>query len=400
VRQVITRLYGIGFVDPERWGGGRFPTLPDVFSSSSRREVRHDLSELSLGRTARTLTAFDPTTARLELSFLADAHARPFTAFARVRFAGDGIADGGVRVPVRQGGRFVLKRLGGGWTIVGYHVDARVPPPGSVRAKVRQASLPTTAPRRAPFFLLVIGSDARPGQGVAHTRADSIHIVAFNPRLGRGSIVGIPRDSYVSIPGHGVNKINASLAEGGPRLVVQTVEHLTGAHIDAYVLTGFDGFKRLVNAIGGLRISIPYRMDDPFSKAHFSPGPANLSARKALAFSRDRHDVPGGDFGRSKNQGRVLLAALAQLRDRFRHDPTSLIPWAIGGARELQTDLTLPQIVDLLLEATTIPPSRMRNTVVSGSGATAHGLSIVRLGSKARAIFRDVAHDGVLGRHR
>jgi len=294
----------------------------------------------------------------------------------------------------------VLKRLGSGWTIVGYRVDESVPPPGAVKAKVRTASLPTTAPRRTPFFLLVIGSDARPGQGVAHTRADSIHIVAFNPRVDRGSIVGIPRDSYVPIPGHGVNKINAALTEGGPQLVVQTVEHLTGVHIDAYVLTGFDGFKRLVNAIGGLRITIPYRMNDPFSKAHFSPGPANLSARKALAFSRDRHDVPGGDFGRSKNQGRVLLAALAQLRERFQHDPASLIPWAIGGARELETDLTLPQIVDLLLEATTISPSRIRNTVVSGSGATVHGLSIVRLGSKAHAVFRDLAHDGVLGGHR
>jgi anionic cell wall polymer biosynthesis LytR-Cps2A-Psr (LCP) family protein len=141
-------------------------------------------------------------------------------------------------------------------------------------------------------------------------------------------------------------------------------------------------------------------MNDPNSKAHFQPGPARLSGRHALAFSRDRHDVPGGDFGRSLNQGRVMLAALQQLRDRFHRDPAALIPWAIAGATYLKTDLDLHEIVDLLVEVTSISPSRIRNKVVSGSGAMVHGQSIVRLGSKAGVVFRDVARDGVLGRHR
>jgi LCP family protein required for cell wall assembly len=400
VRETMTRLYSIGFVDPGLWSGGRFPALPDLFAPSARSQVHRDLADLSLGRTARTLTSVEPTTARLDLAFLTDAKARPVTAFADMRFEGIGQADDGVEVSIEQSGHYVVKRTNAGWSIVGYRVQARVPPPGHVRAQVRMASLPPSVPRRAPFFLLVIGSDARPGQSVSRTRADSLHIVAFNPRVGRGTIVGIPRDSYVPIPGRGVDKINASLSLGGPQLVVQTVEHLTGVHIDAYVLTGFDGFKRLVNAIGGLKIQIPYRMNDPFSKAHFRPGPAKLSARQALAFSRDRHDVPGGDFGRSKNQGRVILAALQQLRERFHHDPASMIPWAVAGTAELQTDLTLEQTVDLLLEATTIRPSRIRNTVVSGSGATVHGLSVVRLGSKAHAVFHDLARDGVLGGRR
>jgi LCP family protein required for cell wall assembly len=262
------------------------------------------------------------------------------------------------------------------------------------------ASFSPDVSSRGPFFLLVIGSDARPGQAAARTRSDSLHIVAFDPRLGRGTVVGIPRDSFVPIPGAGTNKINAALALGGPGLVVRTVERLTGVHIDAYVLTGFDGFKRLINAIGGLRVRIPYRMNDPYSKAHFTPGPARLSGRRALAFSRDRHDVPGGDFGRSLNQGRELIAALQQLRDRFRHDPTAMIPWAIAGSTYLQTDLGIQQIADLLLQVNSISPSRIRNLVVSGSGATVHGQSVIRLGVKARAVFRDLAGDGVLGGHR
>jgi LCP family protein required for cell wall assembly len=400
VRETMTRLYSIAFVDPQRWDEGRFPSLPDLFASDARPEVRRDVEELTLGRTARTLLAVRPTHARVDVTFLVDAQQRPLTAFARMEFDGTGMADRGVELPIRHTGRYVLRRTNGTWRIVAYDVRSDVPPPGEVRSRVREAAFSPPVSSRGAFFLMVIGSDARPGQSVSHTRADSLHIVAFNPRLGRGTIVGIPRDSFVPIPGFGTNKINAALSGGGPELVVRTVERLTGVRIDAYVLTGFDGFKRMINAIGGLEVRIPYRMDDPLSKAHFHPGPARLSGRRALAFSRDRHDVPGGDFGRSKNQGRVMIAALEQLRDRFRRDPAELVPWAIAGARYLSTDLDLREMAELLLEVTSIEPGRIRNTVVSGSGGTVHGQSVVRLGSKAHAVFRDLARDGVLGRHR
>jgi LCP family protein required for cell wall assembly len=396
----MTQLYTIGFVDPSRWDDGRFTSLPNLFAPEARPGVRRDLNELTLGRTARELLAVRPSHARLDVTFLVDAKGRPLTAFSEMDFEGVGTAEQGVQVPVHHAGDFVLRRMHGRWQIVAYDVRARVPSPGEVRSRVRMASFSPDVSSRGPFFLLVIGSDARPGQSVAHTRADSLHIVAFNPRLGRGTIVGIPRDSFVAISGLGTSKINSALPFGGPELVVKTVERLSGVHIDGYVLTGFDGFKRLINAIGGLEVRIPYPMNDPDSKAHFKPGPARLSGRRALAFSRDRHDVPGGDFGRSLNQGRVMLAALQQLRDHFGRDPAELLPWAIAGATYLKTDLDLHEMVDLLVEVTSIPPSRIRNKVVSGSGATVHGQSIVRLGSKAAAVFRDVARDGVLGRRR
>jgi LCP family protein required for cell wall assembly len=400
IRGTMTQLYTVAFVDPSRWDDGRFPSLGSFFAPEARAGVRRDVDELTLGRTARELLAVRPSRAKLDVTFLVDPNDRPVTAFADMAFDGVGMAAHGVHVPVHQAGDFVLRRMHGRWQIVAYDVRARVPSPGEVRSRVRMASFSPAVSSRGPFFLLVIGSDARPGQGVAHTRADSLHIVAFNPRLGRGTIVGIPRDSFVAIPGVGTSKINAALTFGGPELVVRTVERLSGVHIDGYVLTGFDGFKRLVNAIGGLKVRIPYRMNDPNSKAHFQPGPARLSGRHALAFSRDRHDVPGGDFGRSLNQGRVMLAALQQLRDRFHRDPAALLPWAIAGASYLKTNLDLREMVDLLVEVTSITPSRIRNMVVSGNGATVHGQSIVRLRSKAAAVFRDVTRDGVLGRHR
>jgi hypothetical protein len=97
------------------------------------------------------------------------------------------------------------------------------------------------------------------------------------------------------------------------------------------------------------------------------------------------------------DQGRVLLATLRTLRSELARDPARLVPWLLAAARYVRTDLSLSQMATLLLAASTFRPGRVRNTVVSGSGAAANGQSIVRLGSGAQRVFRDVARDGILG---
>jgi anionic cell wall polymer biosynthesis LytR-Cps2A-Psr (LCP) family protein len=138
-------------------------------------------------------------------------------------------------------------------------------------------------------------------------------------------------------------------------------------------------------------------MSDRYSGANFDRGTKRLNGRQALAFSRNRHDAPGGDFGRSLNQGELLVAALREFKTDLRKDPLTLFRWLVAGMRSLQTDLTLPETVDLLLAATSIDPAKVRNRVVSGSGATVGGASVVRLGSSAQAMFRDLRRDGLLG---
>jgi LCP family protein required for cell wall assembly len=397
IRRTFTDLYETAFVDPDRWAGGRFPGLERFFFRDARPTVRTDLNELTVGRAARRLDAVRPRRARLDLQFVVDGGRHAVVAFADMTFHAVGTTPGGDRVPVDQHGRYVLGRANGAWRIESYDVRAhiRLPGPGAAARSARFVPGPGTPD---PLFVLVIGSDARPGQPATGTRADSLHIVSVNPRLGRGAIVGIPRDSYVWIPRHGTQKINAALFYGGPELVVRTVEALTGVRVDAYLLTGFDGFHRLVDAIGGVDVRVPYRMDDAASGAHFAPGPEHLNGRKALAFSRDRHDAPGGDLGRSMNQGRVILATLRRLRSAMSTDPARMLPWLVGAARFLSTDLSLSQMSELLLAASTFDPGRIRSTVVWGSGATAGGQSIVRLGPPAYAVFRDLARNGVLGR--
>ena len=283
----------------------------------------------------------------------------------------------------------------GAWLAVGAALAQQTPAP-SVEAISRDlaAAVAPELPSNEPVFVLAIGSDARPNKPVTGALADSLHIVAYNPKTGVASILGIPRDSYVSIPGRGSQKINASLFQGGPDLTVETVERLTGIRFDGYLLTGFEDFRQAVTEVGGVDVRIPYPMSDAASGARFDPGPAHLDGPKALAFSRNRHDAPGGDFGRSLNQGRVLVAALDALREDVRDDPAALFRWLLVGARYLETDLPIERMVDLAFAALTV--ERVKNEVVSGSGGFAGGASIIRLGSAAQAKFRDIARDGML----
>jgi LCP family protein required for cell wall assembly len=323
--------------------------------------------------------------------FLTDAQRRAVLAVADMRFRGVGL-DGPDRRPIRHDGSYTLRKVNGRWRIVAYEVAARTIGPRA------EAAFAPGFPSLDPTFVLVIGSDARPGGSVSSTRADSLHIVGVNPRRGRASVLGIPRDSWVAIPGGGTDKINAALVRGGPEMLVQTVERLSGISIDAYVLTGFEGFQAIVKAIGGIDIRIPDPIVDAAAHARLDEGRQHLSARQTLAFSRARHALPNGDFGRSLNQGRVLIATLAALRETYRSGgAAALFPWALAGAEHLRTDLSLTDIFDLLVAAPAFEPRRVRNEVAVGRTGTIAGKSVVILGPGAYAQFRDLGRDGLLG---
>jgi LCP family protein required for cell wall assembly len=249
-----------------------------------------------------------------------------------------------------------------------------------------------------PIFILAIGSDARPGvcEPVERCLADSLHLIGINPRKGAASILGFPRDSYVPIPGVGTRKINDSLFYGGPELVAQTVEDLVGVNIDYYLLTSFLGLRQMVNAVDGIEVEIPYPMSDAASGASFAAGPATLDGKQALAFARNRKDTPNGDFSRSENQGRLLVAALEQLRKEVRRDPLALLRWVVAGMTHIQMDLSAGEVFRLALSALTIEPNQVVNRVVPGGLGFAGEASVVLLGGEADAIFADIRDDGLL----
>ena len=245
--------------------------------------------------------------------------------------------------------------------------------------------------------ILAVGSDARPGQNPLASRADSIHVIFLQPRKGQAVIVGIPRDSWVSIPGHGSDKINSAMSSGGPRRLVQTIERNFGARIDYWAVTTFSGIARMVDQVGGLQVRIPFEMHDPYSGANFHRGLRRLRGKQVLAFARDRHSVASGDFGRQENGGRVFVSALVQFRKEYRRNPSRLLRWVAAGVRNMDTELSVDELVGLAFTATHVEMKHVRNVVLPGGTGSIGGLSVVTLSmSAARSIFADARVDGAL----
>lgn len=244
-------------------------------------------------------------------------------------------------------------------------------------------------------FFLVIGSDARPGEEMTHTRGDSVHIVAVDPLIRKGTILGLPRDSYVDVPGHGKRKINSALVFGGPELMVQTVRKLTGLPISYYAVVGFDGFVRMTDELRGVDINVPYRMEDrPYSGADFEPGWHHMDGKQVLAFSRDRHSLPNGDFDRSFNQGRVILDTLRKLRAET-SDSSGIRKWLNVLYKHARLDMSLADAVNLGVLARQLAPSNLINVVAPGEAQNVDGQSVVVLSDQAYALFRDVGADAL-----
>ncbi|HEX9890452.1 MAG TPA: LCP family protein [Actinomycetota bacterium] len=274
--------------------------------------------------------------------------------------------------------------------------EARAQTPAAEIHRVQGTTYVPSFDRKRPIFILVLGSDARPGEKVNRLHADSIHIVAVNPREGGGTIVGFPRDSWVTLPGRGETRINDAMVYGGPKLAVETVESITNIPIDYYMLTSFPGLVKMVKRVGGLPITIPYRMQDESSGANFKPGKTRLNGDEALAFARDRHSTPGGDFGRSENQGRLMIAALTKLRKTSENGPTVLLRWIEAGLANMETDLSLVEVFDLAATATQIDPENVKNVVVPGAPTMINDASVVLISGAAQEIYDDVRDDGLL----
>ncbi len=240
-------------------------------------------------------------------------------------------------------------------------------------------------------WVLALGSDARPGENVVRSRADAIQLVGLDPERGRGVVIGIPRDSYVPIPGVGSDKINAALFYGGPQLMADTVADLVGIRADYVLVTDFPGMKAMVRDIGGITVYSDLGFTDPNMEGEIREGRNRLDGPEALFFTRARYYLPRGDFDRSAHQQEVLRGILREVR-AHEGDPGFMERGALTALKHLRTDLGPRELYRFAHAVTSVEPQRFVGCVLAGSIGTAGAASVVfpdtaqaaRLGDQAR----------------
>ncbi|WP_127129551.1 LCP family protein [Georgenia sp. SYP-B2076] len=182
--------------------------------------------------------------------------------------------------------------------------------------KINHTDALSGAPNTAGTTYLIAGSDSRADgtipDGTQGQRSDSI-MVLQKPRSGPASLISLPRDTFVEIPGYGMNKLNASYSLGGAPLLVETVEKLTGLTVDHYVQIGMGGVQQVVDAVGGVELCLDRNVEDPLSNLYWTAGCHVADGATALAFARNRHGDPMGDLGRAERQRQVVGAVVKKV---------------------------------------------------------------------------------------
>ena len=165
-----------------------------------------------------------------------------------------------------------------------------------------------------PVTFLLVGSDTRAtaDEGIAAGgRSDAIMIARFSADRQHAQLISVPRDSWVDIPGHGMNKVNAAYAYGGPALLIQTVERLTDVRIDHYVAIDFEGLIQVTDDLGGVDVVVAGTTSNgPYT---FPAGVNHLDGDQARWYLGQRYGLPGGDFDRVRRQQQYLQAMFGKL---------------------------------------------------------------------------------------
>ncbi len=239
--------------------------------------------------------------------------------------------------------------------------------------------------------ILLLGSDTRSGSEaalVSGSRADTIMLMHI-PADGKGVyLVSIMRDTWVNIPGYGAAKINAALNYGGISLQVATVENLLGIKIDHVAEIEFEGFKSLVNSIGGVDVQVPFNFD--INAWSFKQGMQHMDGGAALAFVRARYQFADGDYQRVRNQRAFLRGLYSTMKSKGALENVGSFQSAvesIAGYMRVDSGLDAAQIAQIAAPVITSGDTTMRMTTLpnAGPGWSYDGQSIVIVNQAANA---------------
>ena len=209
------------------------------------------------------------------------------------------------------------------------------------REKSEKRTEEVTLTKKEPFSVLMLGVDERKGD---RGRSDTMIVLTVNPENHSVKMLSIPRDTRTEIVGHGtVDKINHAYAFGGVEMSIATVENFLDIPIDYYMQINMEGFKDIVDAVGG--ITVNNDLDFTYGGVHFTKGPINLNGEKALKYSRMRYEDPRGDFGRQLRQRQIIQEVLNEGASLSSLTNYNNIFTALG--RNVKTNITFDEMVDI-----------------------------------------------------
>jgi LCP family protein required for cell wall assembly len=216
-------------------------------------------------------------------------------------------------------------------------------------------------------------------------------------------LISIPRDSYVEIPGHGSNKINAAFSFGGPKLLTKTIEHNTGLRVDQYVEVGFAGFVNVIDAIGGVHVCLKHPIKDHDSHINLKKGCQTLVGKDALGYVRMRKADPLGDLGRVERQRQVVGAMAKRAASPMSIlNPVRYWRLANAGTESLAVGKNASMFSALRM---IIAMGRVSGgsgltltvPIANANATTSAGSSVLWDNEKARAMFAEIARGDTSG---
>ena len=183
-----------------------------------------------------------------------------------------------------------------------------------------QPAQPVPGGSEQPVNVLILGLQL--GGASTNPLTDAMLVASYDPRRESVSLLSIPRDLWVAIPGHGEGRINEAFQDAGPAGAMLTVQQVLGIPLNYYALVDYTAFERLIDDVGGVTVDVPYTLNDPtfpapdevhYEPFHITRGVHRLNGHEALRYARERHADPQGDIGRAQRQQQVLVALRSEL---------------------------------------------------------------------------------------
>ncbi|WP_456064353.1 LCP family glycopolymer transferase [Cutibacterium porci] len=255
-------------------------------------------------------------------------------------------------------------------------------------------------------LVLLVGTDERQnlttkqqkqlGTGTEVGLRTDTMLLLYMPPQGKNVLISLPRDTFLRIPGHGHNKLNAAYSMGGAKLLVETIEKVTNLRINGYVEIGFGGFVQMVDAVGGVQVTLDKPMVDKDSHTNLPAGTQDLDGVQALGYVRMRKADAEGDLGRVKRQQKVA----SQVAKKALSPWTFINPvryWkvnmAAAGAIKLGNDtstFTALKTARGLMKVSGNDGIKMTVPISTASAYTSAGSSVLWNDNKANQLWDDL----------